>query len=59
MSRTKCEKLLERLGEKVECDVCHNQKVFNQNWRMSGDKAVVCPECQGGVLKVGKVLVNI
>lgn len=59
MPKTKSEKLLDRIGQPVECEVCNRQKPFTGTWFMTEGKVVVCPECRGEVSKSGKVLVNI
>jgi NAD-dependent SIR2 family protein deacetylase len=43
---TRSEKLRQKIGHKVECDMCHQKKEFTDNWRMSTDKIIICPECQ-------------
>lgn len=60
MALTKSEKLIEKEGELVECDVCGRRSVFNRfTWRMDDKRNAVCPACQPTVAKSGSVLVSI
>lgn len=59
MAQTKSEKLLEKIGQPVLCDICHKKSPFGNNWAMTGKKEVVCPGCQGKVSKSGELLVSI
>lgn len=60
MAKTKTEKLLDRKGQLIECEVCRRQKLFIGPWMMTApDKVVVCPDCLPGIIKSGKTLVNI
>ena len=44
--KTRSEHLLGKIGHKVECDICHQKKVFTNEWKMSTGKIILCPECQ-------------
>jgi hypothetical protein len=44
--KTKSENLLDKVGHKVECDICHKRKEFTDGWMMSMGKIIICPECQ-------------
>uniref|UniRef100_A0A6M3KX76 Uncharacterized protein n=1 Tax=viral metagenome TaxID=1070528 RepID=A0A6M3KX76_9ZZZZ len=54
---TRAEKLEGKTGHKVICDRCLKAKEFNNKWRETADKEIVCPECARELS--GKVLVSV
>ena len=56
--KTRSEKLQNFKG-KIECDICHEKKPFNDRWLMTDGATIVCPECQPRILSKGSVLVSI
>ena len=65
---TKSEQLLLKMGQLVECDICHKQVIMNKSWMLTAkrdnggrffDKKAVCPACQSSVAKNGDLLVSI
>ena len=59
MALTKSEKLLKLIGKPVQCDFCHKESPFGNNWLMTAKKEIVCPGCQDRVKKKGVLLVSI
>lgn len=57
--KTLCEKLRDKHGHLVKCDFCGKKKTFNENWRMTGDHMVTCPDCVDIPLSKNAVLVSI
>jgi len=65
---TKSEQLLLKIGELVECDICHKKEIMGTNWMMTAEKddrghfinkKAVCPRCQRTVAATGALLVSI
>ena len=65
---TKSEILLSKIGQEVECGICHNKVVMGRNWTMTAkrdkygefyDKKAVCPNCRPTIERSGALLVNI
>jgi len=57
MKTAKAEQLANKIGQKIECDICHQKKVFSSDWKMSTDKIILCPECQ--VKNKARLMVSI
>ena len=52
---TKSEQLLLKIGQEVECDICHHQVLMSNRWKLTAErdsnnnfinKRSVCPTCQ-------------
>jgi len=65
---TKSEELLTHIGELVYCDMCHQQVLMTDNWKMTAyrdnngnfiDKKAVCPSCQPELAINGTLLVSM
>ena len=65
---TKSEQLLLKIGQEVECDMCHQQVLMTDNWKMTAyrddngnfvDKKAVCPICQPSAMRNNLLLVSI
>ena len=65
---TKSEQLLLKIGQEVECDMCHQQVLMTDNWKMTAyrddngnfvDKKAVCPSCQPELAINGTLLVSM
>jgi len=57
--KTLSEKLREKMGHKVLCNLCGKKKLFNENWRMTEGHLVICPDCTNKPALNNKVLVSI
>jgi len=57
--RTRSEKLMDKVGQKIECDSCHKKKTFTSSWRMTDGAMIICPGCQEKPNFKNKVMVNI
>ena len=65
---TKSELLLQKIGELVDCDTCHQQTIMTNQWMMTAnrdkdgnffDNKTVCPQCQPELASNGELLVTI
>ncbi len=56
---TKSEKLSGKIGQNVECSICHKESPFNSQWLMKKNKSIVCPKCITSVQQSGELLVSI
>ncbi len=65
---TKSEQLLLRIGQLVDCDICHEKVIMGSNWLMTAErdnygefinKQAICPKCRPSVAKTGVISVSI
>jgi len=44
---TRCEKLQSKIGQKIECELCHQKKPLTFQWKITKDHQLICPGCAG------------
>ena len=68
MLATKSEGLLSKIGQLVECEICHQRVLLTNQWMMTAkrdefsdfyNKKAVCPICQSELAKNGELLVTL
>ena len=57
--KTRAEKLHDKIGDKIQCDFCHQNKRFDSSWMMTEGPMFACPECVELKLKEGHVFCSI